>query len=233
MFISATDRKKNGKKHTYHRVMEKQRSALGQWVQQQVIYLGELTSDQEESWRRALQVFDPVGNQTQRMTLFATPDVVPPEQLNSVAIRLDQIKLHRPRSYGGCWLGCELWRQLQLDQFWHSRLKADGRSGVQWQKVLALLVINRLVAPGSEFRLHRQWFLMAVPWCAGRCFRGLQESIVSVSGSNPGTSFGFVPAPATTMEGSLQQMRLAQKRGCRPGGNVPPPVQHLFSILTP
>ncbi len=81
-----------------------------------------------------------------------------PEQLNSVAIRLDQIKLHRPRSYGGCWLGCELWRELQLDQFWHSRLKADGRSGVQWQKVLALLVINRLVAPGSEFRLHRQWF---------------------------------------------------------------------------
>ncbi len=158
MFISASNRQKNGKKHTYHRVMEKQRSALGQWVQRQVIYLGELTSDQEESWRRALQVFDPVGNQTQSMTLFATPEVVPPEQLNSVAIRLDQIKLHRPRSYGGCWLGCELWRELQLDQFWHSRLKADGRSGVQWQKVLALLVINRLVAPGSEFRLHRQWF---------------------------------------------------------------------------
>ena len=158
MFISATDREKNGKTHTYHRVMEKQRSVLGQWVQRQVIYLGELTSAQEESWRRALQVFDPIGNQTQSMTLFATPEVVPPEQLDSVAIRLNQIKLHRPRSYGDCWLGCELWRELQLDQFWHSRLKADGRSGVQWQKVLALLVINRLVAPGSEFRLHRQWF---------------------------------------------------------------------------
>ena len=61
MFISAGNRQKNGKKHTYHRVMEKQRSALGQWVQRQVIYLGELTSDQEESWRRALQVFDPIG----------------------------------------------------------------------------------------------------------------------------------------------------------------------------
>ena len=158
MFISAGKRQKNGKKHTYHRVMEKQRSALGQWVQRQVIYLGELTSDQEESWRRALQVFDPIGNQTQSITLFATPEVVPPEQLNSVAIRLNQIKLHRPRSYGDCWLGCQLWRQLQLDQFWHSRLRADGRSGVQWQKVLALLVVNRLIAPGSEFRLHRQWF---------------------------------------------------------------------------
>ncbi|EQD57412.1 transposase IS4 family protein, partial [mine drainage metagenome] len=35
---------------------------------------------------------------------------------------------------------------------------ADGRSGVAWEKVLALLVVNRLIAPGSEFRLHRQWF---------------------------------------------------------------------------
>ncbi len=61
MFISAGKRQKNGKKHTYHRVMEKQRSALGQWVQRQVIYLGELTSDQEASWRRALQVFDRDG----------------------------------------------------------------------------------------------------------------------------------------------------------------------------
>ncbi len=155
MFISASNRQKNGKKHTYHRVMEKQRSALGQWVQRQVIYLGELTSDQEESWRRALQVFDPVGNQTQSMTLFATPEVVPPEQLDSVAIRLNQIKLHRLRSYDDCQLGCELWRQLQLDQFWHSRLKADGRSGVQWQKVLALLVINRLFAPSSDSRPRR------------------------------------------------------------------------------
>ncbi len=27
-----------------------------------------------------------------------------------------------------------------------------------WAKVLELLVVNRLVAPGSEFRVHRQWF---------------------------------------------------------------------------
>ena len=158
MFISATDRKKNGKTHTYHRVMEKRCIAAGRWVQRQVIYLGELTGAQEQSWRRALQVFDPIGSQTQNMTLFAKPEVVPPDQLNSVAICLNQIKLHRPRTFGDCWLGCELWRELQLDQFWHPRLRADGRSGVAWEKVLALLVIHRLIAPGSEFRLHRQWF---------------------------------------------------------------------------
>jgi transposase len=29
---------------------------------------------------------------------------------------------------------------------------------VPWEKVLRLLVVNRLLEPGSEFRVHRQWF---------------------------------------------------------------------------
>lgn len=158
MFIVASKRWKNGKWHTYQRVMEKRCIGGGRWVQRQVAYLGELNSQQEDSWRRALQVFDPQRGQTQAMTLFAKPEVVPPNQLNSLAIRLDQMTLRRPRSYGDCWLGCELWKQLQLDQFWGSHLVADGRSDVPWEKVLALLVVNRLIDPGSEFRLHRQWF---------------------------------------------------------------------------
>jgi len=35
----------------------------------------------------------------------------------------------------------------------------SGREGVSWAKVLELSVVNRLIAPGSEFRLHREWFL--------------------------------------------------------------------------
>ena len=30
---------------------------------------------------------------------------------------------------------------------------------VSWEKVLRLLVVNRLLDPGSEFRVHRQWYL--------------------------------------------------------------------------
>jgi hypothetical protein len=30
---------------------------------------------------------------------------------------------------------------------------------VAWEKVLQLLVVNRLLDPGSEFRVHRQWYL--------------------------------------------------------------------------
>jgi transposase len=34
----------------------------------------------------------------------------------------------------------------------------EGREDVPWEKVLRLLVVNRLLDPGSEFRVHRQWF---------------------------------------------------------------------------
>jgi hypothetical protein len=42
--------------------------------------------------------------------------------------------------------------------FWEARL-AGSREDVSWEKVLQLLVVNRLLDPGSEFRVHRQWFL--------------------------------------------------------------------------
>jgi transposase len=47
---------------------------------------------------------------------------------------------------------------LGLDQFWQERF-SQGRESIHWEKVLQLLVVNRLIAPGSEFRLHRHWFL--------------------------------------------------------------------------
>lgn len=43
--------------------------------------------------------------------------------------------------------------QLKLDEFW-----PEGKEDVPWAQVLELLVVNRLIDPGSEFRLHRLWF---------------------------------------------------------------------------
>jgi hypothetical protein len=54
-------------------------------------------------------------------------------------------------------LGCEIWRLLELDAFWREKLP-EGREAVAWHKVIELLAVNRLVDPGSEWRLHRQWF---------------------------------------------------------------------------
>ena len=69
------------------------------------------------------------------------------------------MELRRPRAFGNCWLGCELWRQLQLEEFWAEKMgEKVKRETVCWAKVLQLLVVNRLIDPGSEFRVHRQWF---------------------------------------------------------------------------
>ena len=42
--------------------------------------------------------------------------------------------------------------------FWRERLP-EGKAEVPWFKVLELLTVRQLVAPGSKWHLHRRWFL--------------------------------------------------------------------------
>jgi hypothetical protein len=95
------------------------------------------------------------------LSLFAEGRLVPADAIDSVQVKLSEMKLERARPYGNCWLGCELWRQLHLDRFWTEKLP-HGRESVAWPHVLELLVVNRLIDPGSEFRIHRQWFEQSV-----------------------------------------------------------------------
>ena len=81
-----------------------------------------------------------------------------PMRIDSMQVRLSGLELKRPRIFGSCWLACELWQQLGLDEFWQQRLP-EGRETVSWEKVLQLLAVNRLLDPGSEFRVHRQWYV--------------------------------------------------------------------------
>ena len=54
-------------------------------------------------------------------------------------------------------MGDELWRMLELYQFFAQRLGVS-REGTDSEKVLRILTIYRLLSPGSEWRLHRHWF---------------------------------------------------------------------------
>jgi hypothetical protein len=74
-----------------------------------------------------------------------------------VRVKLSELRLRRPRQWGACWLALLLWRELQLDRFWSKRLGVS-RKGTRWDQVLFVLVAYRLLAPGSEWRLHREWF---------------------------------------------------------------------------
>jgi transposase len=157
MFLRSNTRIKDGKQHRYYTVVESRRLQSGKVVQRQVLYLGEINDSQQAAWRRTLEVFDEDDHRFTPLSLFPEDRPVPADAIDSVQVKLSEMKLERARPYGNCWLGCELWRQLQLDRFWSGKLP-PGRESVAWPQVLELLVVNRLIDPGSEFRVHRHWF---------------------------------------------------------------------------
>jgi transposase len=158
MFLRSTNRKKDGKNHRYFSVVENRRLSSGKTAQRTVLYLGEINDQQEGAWRKSLDVFDEERQSSRALSLFPEDREIPADAVDSLRVKLSGLQLRRARPFGNCWLACDLWRQLGLDSFWQDRLP-DGREAVNWEKVLQLLVVNRLIDPGSELRVHRHWFL--------------------------------------------------------------------------
>lgn len=158
MFLRATIRKKDGKEHRYWSVVENRRVAGGRIVQRHVLYLGEINSSQELAWRRSIEVLDEQARGPRTLALFAEDrgeGLLPDASI--VRLRLSELSLRRPRQWGACWLALELWQELGLEEFWAERL-SPSRKGTRWDQVLFVLTAYRLLAPGSEWRLHREWF---------------------------------------------------------------------------
>src|ERR1700758_3423771 len=157
MFLRCKVRRKDGKQHRYWSVVENTRVARGRVVQRHVLCLGEINDTQELAWR-SIAVVEDGAAQPRTLSLF-------PEDrceglladASIVRVKLSELQLRRPRQWGACWLALTLWRELQLDQFWSKRL-GSSRKGTRWDQVLFVLVAYRLLAPGSEWRLHRDWF---------------------------------------------------------------------------
>ena len=158
MFLRFNRRFKDGKEHRYWNIVENKRCAGGKVVQRQVLYLGEINDGQHNDWCRAIEAFDEGARRHTQLALFPADRSVPEHaQAHGVQVRLDAMELHRPRQWGACWLACQLYEQLGLDRFWAERLP-HSREGTCWQHILQTLVCYRLIDPGSEWRLHRQWF---------------------------------------------------------------------------
>jgi hypothetical protein len=158
MFLRKTQRKKDGKAHDYWSVVENKRVAGGRVVQRHVLYLGEINSSQAMVWRKAIEVLDDDAGHPRTIALFPEDRCAAvASDASVVQLRLSEMRLCRPRQWGACWLAGQLWQALQLDQFWADRLP-PSRKGTQWDQVLQVLVSYRLIAPGSEWKLHRDWF---------------------------------------------------------------------------
>lgn len=155
MFLKCSTRKKDGKEHRSWSIVESRRVGRSV-VQRHVLYLGEINDSQRAAWQKSIAVFDEQQGESRQCALFPE-DRLSSGDLPSIHVRLDQLQLSRPRTWGACWLGDQLWRELALDPFF-APLLGCSREGTDWEKVLRLLTIYRLLSPGSEWRLHRHWF---------------------------------------------------------------------------
>jgi transposase len=158
MYLRCNRRIKDGKQHRYWNIVESKRCCGGKVVQRQVLYLGEINDSQHQGWCRVIEAFDEKTQEHTELALFPAEKELPAyAEGYGVQVRLEAMELHRPRQFGACWLACDLYEQLGLDQFWQERL-SDSRQGTSWHHILKTLICYRLIDPGSEWRLHRLWF---------------------------------------------------------------------------
>jgi hypothetical protein len=157
MFLRAKSRLKDGKVHRYWSIVENRRTQGNRIVQRQVLYLGEINDNQQAAWCKTIEVLQEGQAQPQAVAIFPEDRIAPALGCEIVSIKLSELQLHRPRQGGACWLACQLWDQLRLDEFWSDKLPTS-RQGTRWLNVFKTLVCYRLIDPGSEWRLHRHWY---------------------------------------------------------------------------
>jgi hypothetical protein len=157
MFLRAKVRKKDGKLHRYWSIVENQRTRGGRVVQRHGLYLGEINDSQRKAWCRSIEVLADGAAAPSSMALFPEDRAAPELSCAVVTVRLSALTVKRPRQWRACWLALELWEWVELDLFWRPRLGCN-REGTDWLNVFKTLVCYRLIDPGSEWRLHRQWF---------------------------------------------------------------------------
>src|ERR1700736_2871189 len=98
MFLRRIERRKNGKTHLYWSLAENKRLDRGGLVQRHVLYLGEINSSQAE-------VFDADAGSSRTLALFPEDRCeVAVDDASVVRLRISEMRLHRPRQWGACWL---------------------------------------------------------------------------------------------------------------------------------
>jgi hypothetical protein len=130
--------------------LSRTRGSPGRVVQRHVLYQGEINDTQELAWRRSIEVLEDGAARPRTLSLF-------PEDrceglladASIVGVRLSELRLRRPRQWGACWLALMLWRELQLDQFWSTRLGVS-RKGMHWDQVLFVVVAYRPAGAGQR-----------------------------------------------------------------------------------
>ena len=127
-------------------------------MERHVFYLGEVNDSQRERWLKLIEAFDVEAQQQTKLALFASDHPIPTHATDlAVQVRLAEFSIQRPRQWGACWIFLRIWEQLKLEAFWRERLPAS-REHTSWYQILLVLCAYRWIDPGSEWRLHREWY---------------------------------------------------------------------------
>ena len=152
-----TKRKKDGKEHRYWSIVENHRISGGRVVQKHVLYLGEINDSQREAWWRSIEILENGKKKPRKISLFPEDRKVQSNDHDVIHVHVNRMRLERPRQWGACWMALHLWDLLQLDRYWAEKLP-PSRKGTRWLNILKILACYRLIQPGSEWHLHREWY---------------------------------------------------------------------------
>jgi transposase len=148
MYLRRSIRKKDGKTHTYWRLVRCVRRN-GKVVQETVAQLGELDEKGQAQARELARQITGRGHQRE---LFE-----PAVEAQTVPVRVDRVRIERSRSFADVYLAWSLWRGLELDRLLEELLPR-GREKVPWATMAAILVLARLCEPSSELQIAESWY---------------------------------------------------------------------------
>ena len=149
MYLRHTTRCKDGKAHTYWRLVRSVRRG-GKVTQETVAQLGELDAEGRAKAKALARSITGRGEEDRQGKLFEAPTA-------PVAVRLDRVRIERGRAFGAVWLGGQLWQALKFDELLQELLP-PGRERVAWSQTAAILVIARLCEPASELHIAEDWY---------------------------------------------------------------------------
>lgn len=149
MYLRHTTRWKDGKAHTYWRLVRSVRHG-SKVVQETVTHLGELDADGRANARELARQITGAVDQGDLFEPW-------PAKPEAIAVRLDQVRVENGRAFGAVWLGWQLWQALKFDELLEGLLP-EGREKIAWAQVAAILVIARLCEPSSELHIAEDWY---------------------------------------------------------------------------
>src|SRR5947209_2043520 len=145
MYLRPCYRLKDGKRHAYWALVESYRTARGP-RQRVVSWLGAMDDQGRLAVKSCAQREAAV--QTELFTESA------PEW---VEVDLKRVRVECSRHFGGCWLGLELVRRLELDRFL-TEVLPSGREEIAWASMALVLVLGRLCDRSSELHLAEHFY---------------------------------------------------------------------------